>query len=237
MKIYIFLITSVLILSGCTSSKGFNRPRLRDELSVKNSEVTESEIQRALNRKPQLPLPFKIAIFFNEPRRIEWPHNESRWKWTDEDKDLISSVMSDDRLKNEISEIIIMNTSVIGSTDLKSLRLAAAQHGADALLIVKGTKDQDRYNNNWAFTYIALVTAFFVPATELDILFLSQASLWDVRNEYLYLTAEAEDIKKQTRPAYFIDDKPLIERAKKKSLKILSEEISNRLEEMNFQKK
>lgn len=110
--------------------------------------------------------------------------------------------------------------------EIKSIRYAAAQHGADAVLIVSGINDVDSYTNRWAWTYIGLVTALFVPANEVDVLFLSRASMWDVRNQFLYMTAESESIKKQTAPVAWTDEKPLIEQAKADSFSKLREEIS-----------
>lgn len=227
MNRFISLLIVTVILSGC-SSKGFNREQLRSELKVKRPEVSEAEIKKVLEKKPQLPHPFKIAVFFNEPQRTLY--NNGIWKWNDQDKDLVLGIKDKLQLKDQISDIFIINSSIVESTDLKSLRLAAAQHGADALLIIKGTNQNDRYSNNWAWTYLAIVTAFFVPASKLDVLFLAQASMWDVRNEYLYLTAEAESIKSQTRPAYFIKDRPLTEKAKVDSMNQLCNEIAKRIE-------
>jgi hypothetical protein len=230
MNRFISLLFVAVFLSGCSSSKGFNREQLRSELTVKRPEVSEEKIKNILEKKPQLPRPFRIAVFFNEPQRILHHHNNSVWRWSDHDKNSILGIKDKLQSKNEISDIFIINSSIVGNTDLKSLRLAAAQHGADALLIIQGTKQDDRYSNKWAWTYIALVTAFFVPASKLDVLFLAQASMWDVRNEYLYLTAEAETIKGQTRPAYFIDDRPLLEEAKQDSMNKLRNEIVKRIE-------
>lgn len=230
MNRFIPLLIVTVLLSGCSSSKGFNREQLRSELKVDRPEVSEAEIKKVLEKKPQLPRPFKIAAFFNEPQRDFDHHTTKIWKWNDQDKNLILDIKEQLQSKGEISDIFIINSSTVGNTDLKSLRLAAAQHGADALLIIKGTRQNDRYSTNWAWTYIGLVTAFFVPASKLDVLFLSQASMWDVRNEYLYLTAESESIKSQTRPAYFIDDRPLTEDAKTDSMNKLRNEIVKRIE-------
>lgn len=54
------------------------------------------------------------------------------------------------------------------------------------------------------------VIAFFISTFKLDVLFLSQDSMWEVRDEHLYLTAETENIKRQTRPVYFNDDRKFL---------------------------
>jgi hypothetical protein len=71
----------------------------------------------------------------------------------------------------------------------------------------------------------------FVPASQAEALFLARAAMWDVRNEFLYLTAEAESVKKQMRPAAFIDERELVDAAKEEPVNLLAREISHRLRE------
>jgi hypothetical protein len=71
-----------------------------------------------------------------------------------------------------------------------------------------------------------IAPALFVPGSEVDTLFLSSASMWDVRNEYLYLTAEAEETVHDTYvPAFGKRDKELYDEAKKASLSKLKKQI------------
>ncbi len=95
----------------------------------------------------------------------------------------------------------ISNMIVDGNEDLKSLRMAAAKHQADALLVVTGAAQVDRYINGWGWSYALILPTFFVPGSQVDTLFLSSAALWDVKNEYLYLTNDAEDVVHET-PAF-----------------------------------
>jgi hypothetical protein len=107
----------------------------------------------------------------------------------------------------------------VNSDDMKSLRLAAANHHADALLVVSGAGQIDRYINNWGWTYALLLPTLFVPGSQADTLFVTNAALWDVRNDFLYLTAEAEATTNKTYIAAFGEqDKELLNRAKTESL-------------------
>ena len=110
--------------------------------------------------------------------------------------------------------------------------MAAARAGADAILIVNGVSDLDRYNNPLGFTYFLLITPFFVPGTEANGLFMVSASMWDVRNQYLYLSSEAEGSAKETRPAFFIEESRVIKTAKTDALSALLKELSGRLGNM-----
>ncbi len=85
-----------------------------------------------------------------------------------------------------------MTTELAHDTAQKSQRLAAAQHGADVLLTINGICDVDAYNNSWAWTYLALFPALFIPGNVIDVLFIARTALWGVRNGFLYLSTESE---------------------------------------------
>lgn len=215
----------LLQLTGC-KSHGFNRGELAKQIGVTKPEFDEKQIQDAFTKKPNLPKPFKLALYFKASP------NETKWKWTDEDKALIEELGKE--LKNEglVSELIPIMKSVVGpSDDIKSLRLGAARYQADALLMVGGAGEIDRYNNNWSWTYVLLAPAFFVPGSEYETLFVTNASMWDVRNEFLYLAAEAEAVNKGTYVAAFAkDDKELFAEAKKDALTNLKSEIKKMIQ-------
>src|SRR6185437_6321460 len=104
--------------------------------------------------------------------------------------------------RSEVSDVFEISPAVVTSSgDVKSLRLAAAQHGADALMVLSAGKDTDKYTNQWVWTYFAIIPAFFVPGSNTDVLFMTHAAMWDVRNGYLYLTADSESTHGQTRSA------------------------------------
>jgi hypothetical protein len=52
--------------------------------------------------------------------------------------------------------------------------------------------------------------------------------LWDVRNEYLYLSAEAEEEARQQRALCWLDRKAATEQAQKAAVKTLAGELEQR---------
>lgn len=230
---FLFQSLLALLISGCTTSRGFHRDALRTELNDK-IEVTDAEIAKALSLKPQLPHPFSVGIYFKEPEAGRW--GTPSWHWSEEEKQKVLASAEGLKESGQVAKVFVINPSVVSGTDLKSLRLAAAQHGADALLVISGATEVDSYHNSWAWTYVALATMLFVPANEVDVLFMTRAALWDVRNQYLYMTAEAESTKSQTRPAASVDERSALAEAKKKSLDSLSEEIARMAEGLSKKK-
>lgn len=223
------LILMVFAVTGC-ASRGFDRGALKQRLQGEPVVVTEQEIKQARALKPQLPLPFKLGVFLKrtEPRERGW-HKPDPWLWTGDDKNIMLSW--GEKLKQDgiLSEVFIVSDSAATGNDLKNIRLAAARYGADAVLVVNGVSDVDRYNNFGVITYVVLIPAFFVPGTQVDALFMMDGALWDVNNQYLYLTAEADAVSKKTAPAFLMEERHVINSAKQEALARFGEELVRRL--------
>lgn len=226
----ILILSFVLLVTGCAASRGFNRDALRQSVDSQ-MQVSDGQINKALALKAQLPKPFKLGIYFQEPEPAT--KEKISWSWTDADKQKVISAVDKFKNSGEISKSFVISPSVTSATDLKSLRLAAAQSGADALMIVSGVNDIDSYTTQWAWSYIAIIPAFVVPASVSDVLFITRASMWDVRNEFLYMTAESESLITKSYPAVFRTDRKQTLDAKDESLNELHKEIVKRLENLS----
>lgn len=190
--------------------------------------MTEDDIKKTLELKPQLPAPFKLAVFFAPPKP-GWRYGSS-WNWMGEDKDALIKMKADLIKKNIVSDIFVLSDSILEGADNKAIRLAAARAGADAVLIVNGVGSVDRYNNVLGGTYFLIITPFFVPGTVADGLVMVNAAMWDVRNQYLYLSAETEGTARQTRPAFFIEEGHIINDARSNAVVALKKELLMRLD-------
>jgi len=230
----ILVILMILSLTACATSRGFDRGNLRHYLSeetvAEEKVITDAEIAKALELKPQLPERFKLAIFFVHPE--SWSYYDRDWKWMGEDKDKLLEISKELVSQNVVSDVFVLNDSIVSRQDLKSIRLAAARAGADAVLVVNGTSDIDRYNNFLGASYIFIVTPLFVPGTVVDALFMTSATMWDVRNEYLYLSIEAEGMANQVSPAAFIEEDEVIKEAKALAISTLKDKVLTRLSRM-----
>lgn len=221
------LISALLLFGGCATSRGFDRGSLGKTLN-KDIEISDAEIERVLSLKPQV-TPFKLGVYFNPLKSNPYG---SKTYWTGEDKALLDQLGEKLIKDGVISQYVPIVTSTVGDFDLKSVRLAAARHGVDAVLVINGVSDIDRYNNNLGVTYILLVTAAFVPGTVTDSLFLSNATLWDVKNEYLYLTAEAEGTARTNRPALATKENQVAKEAKRLAVEELTQQLYKNISSM-----
>jgi hypothetical protein len=210
-------------LFGCTASRGFDRGAVVERMQG-SVVLVDQDVAEVLALKPQLPSPFKLGVYFVAPKYSATP-----WLWRGEDKDALLSIEASLRETGVVSSMFVITDSTVQGRSLHSLRVAAARHGADALLVVTGGEAIDRYNNVLGAFYVLLVPMIFVPGTELDALFMVNAALWDVRNGYLYATAEAEATAHQTRPTMFVEPQHAIEEARTEALAGLAREVEQRL--------
>jgi hypothetical protein len=220
---------SLLSLSAAAcASKGFNRGALKDEIGVTKPVYDDKEIKEAYNKKTNLPKPFKLAVYF---KTAEGKRGQSDWRWSEEDKAQFDEIGAELKKKGIVSDVFPLISSLVTSDDLHALRLVAAKHGADALLVVTGAADIDRYINGWGWSYALLLPALFVPGSKADTLFMASATMWDVKNEYLYLTAETEATTSDTYIAAFgKKDKDLINAAKSQAGGKLKAELTRMIE-------
>lgn len=231
----------LLALTGCVMSKGFDRGALRDSVS---QSVTDTNIQAVLNLKPQLPKPFKLAIYMHSPEVFR-----QKPFWTDLEKNSLQAAADTLRQSGVISDAVFIADNVVQHhmnpqytprlgmhapmPPVAELRLAAARYGADAVLAVNGVSAVDRYNNIWSLAYWTIVGAYFVPGTHSDALVLLSGVLWDVRNEYLYATEEAEGGAKKAGPGLILEDADVIRQAKQVALTEFSHNLTARLIRLN----
>ena len=221
-------IAIIVLFLGCASSRGFDRGELQTAVSPE-AIVTEEEIQRVLELKPQLPQPFKLGIYLTNPKSRHW---SSSWNWLPRDKETILAIGESLASQGLVSETIFVSPATAPDEKLKSIRLAAARHGLDAVLVVSGISDIDRYNNALGPTYALIVTPLFVPGTVVDGIFLSHAGLWDVRNGYLYVSVEADGESSATGPAAFLDESDVVDESKEKSLTALSSAVKSHVQNL-----
>lgn len=228
-----FLSIIVLYSMGC-ASKGFNRGELINQIGTVKPVFDDEKIKQAYKKKPNLSKPFKLGIYFTSPKNT-YRFSGPDWRWTEQDKTVFDELSKELITQGLISEAFPILDSLVQTESFDNVRLAAAQHQADAILIINGVGDIDRYINSWGWTYAFLLPAFLIPGSEADILFISSAALWDVKNQYLYLTAEAEASSNNTYIAAFgKQDRELINTVKYQALTNLKLEVLKMIKGTKF---
>lgn len=216
---------TMLLITGC-AKRGFDRGELKASMYA-GQKVTEEEIRHVMDLKPQITFPFKLGVYF--------PWAYTRWygnkKWAKDEKDL--NWLEPLKQEGIVSEIIPITSLTVQKESedgfLKSIRLAAARHNADAVLIIDYNHSIDRYHNYLSFLYLTIVGGYLIPGTHSDALVMMNGALWDVRNEYLYMTAEVEAEAHKIGAAFVLNDEDSIHQAKRQAFESFKAEILQRI--------
>ena len=220
----------LLSITACAASSGFQQHTARDTAAQRRPAVNDGRVEQAFALRPQLPKPYRLGIFFREAESTE---GTPVWRWEPEHRDAILALEKHLVGKGEVSDVFAIGHGALAGDNLSDIRFAAARHGADAVLIVSGIDEAERSANGWATTYAAVLPIFFAPGNDLDVLFTTQAEMWDVRNEYLYLAAEAEAESHQRRALPYIDVEEAIEQSQAEAVALLAGELKNRFDRLH----
>ena len=218
-------ITALLLMAaiaGCASSQGFDRGRLNNQLGKDEPQATDSEIARVLALQPQIHFPIRLGIYARE-RYSGW--GDPAWRIEDSDTAWVEAL----KAEGLVSEVVPIVASTVGGREIADIRLAAAHHHVDAVLILDFVSDVDRYNNPLAASYITIVAGWLIPGTHSDALVMMTGSMWDVRNGYLYATARTEAEASEMGPAFLLEDYRAVRHAHRDALTALEQEMTVRL--------
>ncbi len=206
------------ILAGCAGSMGMDR----GPVSPTAAQVVfdDARIEQALAKRPQLPERVRIAVLFRAPPD---GGEDPSWRWDFEERERVVAAGRD------LPRVDLFPLAGAAGADLGAIRLAAAEHGADAVLIVGGSAEYETDGTPWVVTYPLVLPLLFAPAQELETRFHIAAAMYDVRNGFLYLTAEAEAVDEQRRAHLWTDREDGVDAAKPRSVERLSAELSRRL--------
>lgn len=227
--INVLICLQLIIFIGCASKrKGFNRGALQN--SMNQVVVTDKNIEQTLHLKPQLPKKFKLGVYFSQLRKTGYSGPYLRW--TPEDKESFEDLEKELLETGRVSKVVLINDATVTEPNLKSVRLAAAQHGLDAVMIISGAYQFNMYPNYYAWSYLAVAPAFFVNGNVSESIVINRATMWDVRNQYLYMTAETEELNIKTHPALIRDSKKMATETKRQAIGNLKAEIKKQFSEM-----
>lgn len=218
-------------VAGCTGSRGFDRVGLQAMLRADPDVVTERDIAAVLGIKPDLTLPFRLAVYFTTDQ-APFQSSLQRPNWLGADKELVLNKLQPLTDEAIVTSAFVLADSTVQGTLNRDIRLAAARYNADVLLIVNGAAAVDRYNNRHAAWYATGLGAYLAPGTHSDALFMIEGTLWDVRSGYLYGTQSAEGTARSVGPAASLEDKQVVERAKTAALESFAVHLADLLRRM-----
>ncbi len=236
----------ILLLSlqiGCAST-GYDRGSL-PPVDPNKIVIDSEEIKHYLSLKPQLRLPFRVGVYFLET-------DGSYYRIDAKNKSTILTIEETLKAEKIVSQMFLISASVYAldseregsgfknyypnrtkSLDgIKKIRILASRYGADAVLVIKSTSHYKQNPNLLSLLYATIVGIWIVPGTRGESTFTLEGTLWDVKNEYLYLTTESEASSSSTSPYGWINETSIVSESKEKALQEFSSELLKRFKSM-----
>lgn len=210
-RLLLMALTVAVVAAGCSASKGFNPSIMKESFDGDKVPVTDEEIARLLALKPQIKQPFHLGIYLKS-RYYSWSQLDM------DSQDAGGAWIKELKSSGIVNKVTFISPLTVARDDLMNIRMGAARHQVDAVLVVDSASDVDRYNNFLSVLYLTIIGLFIVPGTHADSLVLVKGALWDVRNEYLYLTVEGEGRASKIGTAVLLDDIDSLKIARKNAL-------------------
>lgn len=211
----LLMLALILSSTGCFAGSRFlNRGDGIARMQAPSAPEVDAEIAKVESLKPQASFPCRIAVHLA-------PANGS-WRWTPADKALLDDVGRRLKASGVATDVFTMSQMTIPSSDkgldFGALRVAAAKHGADLLLIIQGSGQSNTTKNVMWPANLTVLGGFVVPGSTCDATFTVAASVIDVRNGFLYAGVDAEEEATIHRPSFTLEECVAIEKAKKKAI-------------------
>ncbi|GGX46232.1 hypothetical protein [Saccharospirillum salsuginis] len=213
------------ILAGC-ASHGFDQGYLNDELAVAGLDQTEEDIQRIMDLKPALGRPFSLGIYYEDYYGIHAKKAKGIIM------DNLIPMLQQFKDAGILEDYFIINNGTVRENNLKEVRIAAARHHADAILMIDYYRDSDRYLNPLGITYLTIVAGYFIPGSEVEAIGAISATMWDTRNEYLYATSYNDELFHTRGPAFMLNNNDIELTALEKAVPGFMRDLSSRLANM-----
>lgn len=218
----------VFFLFGCASKETRQvniAEKVFDLIKDYQKSFGEKETIALMDDRKQLDRPVRMAVYFTHTAKNR--ELSKNFNWTFEEKEKFIDALDKSPKISRVFELIRINGT---DEDIRSLRLMAAQQGADTLLIVQGAYDVETNLNASALSYLLVLPVFFVKGNDVKGIFVAQALLWDVKTPIVHLGVQGEGVDVEKRPLAIRKPELVIENAREESLQILSRKINNELD-------
>lgn len=218
-----------MLVTGCASSQGFDRPAMNDALHVAPTSLSDS--QPLENQDLRLSPPFHLGVFFVDHA---FPHRQSirHVQWLSTDRDQLLRELAPLQDEHILRDTFVLMDATLRGGNILGIKQAAARYGADLVLIVDGAAAVDRHNNRFAWLYPSVIGAYLAPGTESDALVVVTGSLWAVHSEWHAPIQTVEGVSKLVGSAVLVEDTAAIQKAKEQAIQTLGKRMADQLQRL-----
>jgi rhombotail lipoprotein len=221
----VWLLT-LLLVTGCASSQGFDRAAMSEALLVAPIPIPENQIPA--NQDVHLSTPLRLGVFFVNR---DFPNGQSirKVEWLTMDREQLLLQLAPLQNEQTLVDAFVLMDTTLRRENIRRIRQAGVRYGADLVLIVDGAADVDRYNKRYAWLYPTLLGTYLAPGTESDALVMVTGSLWAVRSEWHAPIQTVEGASKVVGAAVLVDDSTALQEAKEQAIRALGMRVVNLL--------
>ncbi|MGC4096923.1 MAG: hypothetical protein QM706_07380 [Nitrospira sp.] len=216
----------LLLVTGCASSQGFDRPAMIEALHVDPASISDS--LSFTNQDIRLSPPLRLGVFFTNQ---DFPYRPSLRKveWLTTDREQLFRQLAPLRDEQILGAIFVLMDATLRGENIQGIRQSGARYGADLVLIVDGAAAVDRYNNRSAWLYPTVIGAYLAPGTESRALVMITGSLWATHSEWHTPIQIAEGVAQLVGPAVLTEDNAALREAKEHALQAICQRIVDQL--------
>ncbi len=222
---YFFILILIVSCASRQDRQSTIAEKVFDLIEDYQKSFGEKQALALLDERKPLEGPVRIAVYFTRTLKNREIARNFNWTYTEKDQ-----FINDLDKSPNISRVFELIRPRGIDEDIRSLRLLAAQQGADTLLMIQGAYDLATDLNASAISYLLVLPVFFVKGNDVKGTFISQALLWDVKSPVVHLGIQSEGKDEERRPIAFRNPEAIIEEARGESLEILSKKISSELD-------
>ena len=219
------LFFSVVVLSGTVAcSSSIDRAVLEEDIALPPAQGTSQgsatrlrseriarKIANVRRSRQSTRVPMTVAVHLYGP-------DNNDWRWTAADRGKITSWGRELRDEGVVDGMFVMSELVSTGSSLDEIRLAAAKHGGDAVLVLKASAELDSGLNPLSVFYLTLVGYFIVPGSGADALMMANGVVLDVDSGQAFMSIAAEGEGSTFAPGGFLNENKAMDRAKSKTL-------------------
>ena len=222
---HVVWFAACVFLCACGGSTGFHQSTPRDPATLAAPVVNEDQVRTAFELRPQLPKPYRLGVFFRTPADDSV---DASWRWDAAHKRAVLGFSKAVRKSGDVSDVFAIDGATSTIDDLRAIRIAAARHGADAVLVVSGRDEARRSSNGWAASYVALLPLLFAPGSGARCHLLRACRDVGCAQRVPVSSAEAEGEVNQQRALCCLDRRGATRQAQKESVNLLVSELEQR---------
>ena len=139
-----------LLMTGCASSQGFDRPAIIEALHGDSNSIPDSP--SLANQDIHLTPPIRLGVFFTHQ---DFPNRRSLRKveWLTTDREQLLHQLAPLRDEHLLGDTVMLMDATLRADNIHGIRQAGGRYGADVVLIVDGAAAIDRYNNRYAWFF------------------------------------------------------------------------------------